>query len=521
MGNYRFFEKYSHIMPSSLGKVMDELADNTRAPEGMLLSNILAALSLALQDKINVIDLSGKPSPISLNFIIIAESGERKTTVFKEVFKPFFDEEERWMREYEIEMSDYMRKMEVWRINLKEIKTRLVAAGRRGDDKKVINDELESHLKAEPVKPKERSMIVQNISVGALMKFLSEKGGSAGLVSDEGGVIFNSKALDDLSVLNSIWSGDPVYFNRIDDDRSFALSKKSRLTTLIMVQPKTFQKFMETKGQRARDNGYFARSLILRVQSNQGKRTIGKYDKKSTRFTKLFNRSVSELLKYYPETIMYMSEEARSNLIDYYNSNEEMQDVNGKLYCFRDYASRMHEMVLRIAAIYQVIEDRGDKIDGRSISMAINTMAHYANDFFDIFQGEHSFTNEDLIGLHQWIQLKEKDTGAKQGIEKSLILNFGPGKMRVKDVRDSALKMLADANMVSLLTVGRKEYVKTVEKSEKFINFIQPPKTYIMNYKEFPVATLNDRIEEEFLDNNKRIFLGMPILKKGPTNPIE
>jgi hypothetical protein len=47
MGNYRFFEKYSHLMPSSLGKVIDELADNTRAPEGSS-GNPFSVLALRL-----------------------------------------------------------------------------------------------------------------------------------------------------------------------------------------------------------------------------------------------------------------------------------------------------------------------------------------------------------------------------------------------------------------------------------------------------------------------------------------
>ena len=55
-------------------------------------------------------------------------------------------------------------------------------------------------------------MIIQDSTTDALLRFLNDKGGSAGLVSDEGGMIFKSRISSNLAPLNSIWSGDPVYY---------------------------------------------------------------------------------------------------------------------------------------------------------------------------------------------------------------------------------------------------------------------------------------------------------------------
>lgn len=81
-------------LPPLIRGAVEEAAAVTQAPAALIASSALAAASLAVQTKFDVRRYNGLTSPCSLFFITIAESGERKTTVDKFFFSPFWEFEE-------------------------------------------------------------------------------------------------------------------------------------------------------------------------------------------------------------------------------------------------------------------------------------------------------------------------------------------------------------------------------------------------------------------------------------------
>jgi hypothetical protein len=76
-------------LPPKIRAAVEAAKALTQAPEALIVSSALAAVSLAVQAKYDVRRNSHLVSPCSLYFLTIAESGERKTTVDRLFMVPF------------------------------------------------------------------------------------------------------------------------------------------------------------------------------------------------------------------------------------------------------------------------------------------------------------------------------------------------------------------------------------------------------------------------------------------------
>ena len=68
-------------LPPDIFEVVCEAHELTRAPIPMIVSSVLTAMAFAVQAKGNVVRFNDAVSPVHLFTLVIAESGERKTTV--------------------------------------------------------------------------------------------------------------------------------------------------------------------------------------------------------------------------------------------------------------------------------------------------------------------------------------------------------------------------------------------------------------------------------------------------------
>lgn len=88
-------------LPPTIRAAVEEAILVVEAPPALIASSALAAASLACQTQFDVERDTGLDGPISLYFITIAESGERKTTVDKLFFRAAREFEERYTQEEE------------------------------------------------------------------------------------------------------------------------------------------------------------------------------------------------------------------------------------------------------------------------------------------------------------------------------------------------------------------------------------------------------------------------------------
>lgn len=133
-----------------------------------------------------------------------------------------------------------------------------------------LRDELVLLKKTKPQKPSKPQFLLDDITPEGLALALSLNGGTASLVSDEGGSILNGRGFQNIPLLNKGWSGSMLSISR-KASPSFTVNDP-RLTISIMSQPSEMDKFMKKRGEESRGVGFLARFLVCSPWSTQGSR---------------------------------------------------------------------------------------------------------------------------------------------------------------------------------------------------------------------------------------------------------
>lgn len=103
----------------------------TKAPMAMIGSAMLSAVSLACQSKVDVERPGGLKGPTSLFFVTIAESGERKSAIDKNVFSAIHECEKMFAQQHAEEMNWYSGAVEIYEAEKKALFSKLKNADKK------------------------------------------------------------------------------------------------------------------------------------------------------------------------------------------------------------------------------------------------------------------------------------------------------------------------------------------------------------------------------------------------------
>ena len=98
MNQYRAIEDVIERLDQSLWEPLDVVAYRTKAPKFMILTQMLSVIGIASQQLVDISPKGGLKIPVSLYTLILANSGERKSSVDKILMKPI-REFEKWLSE--------------------------------------------------------------------------------------------------------------------------------------------------------------------------------------------------------------------------------------------------------------------------------------------------------------------------------------------------------------------------------------------------------------------------------------
>ena len=285
-------------LPNGIRDAVKETTDFVQCPIPMAASSILVALSMAGQGLVNVAPADHLRSPVSLYFLDVAESGERKTTAGNRTRAPFHDYETEQRAAAKDKLDKYNAELAAWEAEYRGVKDKITQAKKNGRDTSAAKKELLALEEAKPVKPLLPSFIYEDTTKEALAHGLRYIWPSAGLISSEGGNIFGGHSMQSenmmgyVSALNSLWDGSPCPVTRRQSD-SFTL-ENVRLTMGVAVQPITVAAFHNKAGGFDRQSGFYARFLISCPESTQGTRMYR--EPEAARASRAFNDRIKELL---------------------------------------------------------------------------------------------------------------------------------------------------------------------------------------------------------------------------------
>lgn len=356
-------------LPDGIRAAVDDVQATTQAPLAMVATSALTALSLAGQAHINVARNKHLTGPVSLFALVLAESGERKSTV-----DGFFT---RAIREHEAAQAEIMKPdveayqadLQAWAAEKAGVVEKIKGEARKANPTDDLKSRLRDLEQAKPEAPKVPKLIYGDATPEALTYGLAKAWPSAGVVSSEAGTVFGSHGMGsdsvmrNLGALNVLWDGDPLKVSRRTTD-SFTV-RNARLTVSLQVQLPVLIGFMGKAGDLARGSGFLARFLVAWPESTQGTRQYKEPDSYlaglsgfDARITQLLTEPVpfDETGHGVAPAMLELSPEAKQVWVKVHDLIEGQLAPFGSLADVKDVASKTADNAARIAALFHLYE---------------------------------------------------------------------------------------------------------------------------------------------------------------------
>lgn len=443
--------------------VITELEGNFKAPQPMIACSVLAAMSAVVQRSAKIkLPYGGEPRPLGLYVLVVAESGEGKTTIEKLISKSLNERDELLEAQYQEELRKFEGDYEVWSSLKKGYIRRLTAARVQNLPTEEWEERLEQHQKDEPKKPKNCRLIRQDLTERALLDAMEGKGASLAVMSDEAEIIFRSPLLQKNGVLNKAWDGGPLVFDRAKGV-SFA-ARDIRLTASLMTQPAVIQDYLRRRGEMARGTGFFARFLMCCPQSMKGYRynsgsdpswiSLGEFHRRTSKLIE------SQIFDHFEDCylVLEFDDDARDTWFNFINNIEADMRPGMFLDDISDFASKAGEMVARIAGIFHVFSGQTGWISNDTVQRAIRIMKYHIMEFKKLFSDSFKIPEWEVDANAVLRYLHRNFYSFQIGlVSRNDLYRCGPVRDRARFA--TALTVLGERRFIWIGLMGKKKQV--------------------------------------------------------------
>jgi len=471
----------THAFPPVIQNAMSVLLDGGKFPPELVASAVFAAVSLACQSHVDVLNpCTNMPEPSALFLMTLAESGTGKSTISKQVMKPFYAFKAQLAIEYQKTLFAYKRDHGIWKTRQKALESNLRAAVKKGQHGDEEQTELEQHSAIEPVRPVAPVLVYSDSSLAALIEGLGQYS-SAGLISDEAIIFFESSIKDNPGFFNKAWDGDVYEHNRSHrEPRSF----KPTLTLSLMLQPAIFLDYMNKHGDKAKASGFLSRFLFTKVVAsplNNHCTSLGtghrhghhSFARDETALHH-FHARIQTLLVKQKEQISSGNTEKKTLTLsaeaavswEHKRGNWTFLAVQGQKWsCIHEMVQKANANTLRVAALLHYFSSQEtDTISLDTLERASTIMEWYLNhaaSFFYQFTPEYKF-QRDAYELFQWIHQKFLSNGGIP-FKKNDVIKYGPNKFRRSEKLEPLLK--------NIIATGNFSYIQSSPHSAVYITW--------------------------------------------------
>ncbi len=436
-------------LPKVVGEAVKTYHQYGKQPLSLIACSAMANISLSCQSLANVARDRLLVSPISLYFLLIAESGERKSSV-DHAFSSAVRQWEQIIRNKLQPKMQFAKTMhQTWFAEKMGMLSQIRRSSLNGESVKDLEDKYIEIMEREPIIPLLPQLFYEDVTQEALVQQISDGWPSASLWSDEGALVLNSHGMQNniakfVALLNRIWDGKPFTSHR-KTSKSLTVTDR-RLTVSLMLQPLILQQMLAKNGDINRQSGFMARSLMAFPESSMGERLYQEPPESQPALI-LFNERVMECLNesitldkdgcHQIPTLQFTSQ-AKSNWIGFFNEIEK--DLADKWSTIKDFASKAAENTARLAGLLHLFSGKQGQINHEEMQHAVEIIRWHLNETRRIFYSRpKSSQHVDAIKLLDWIVDKSFSTASPRFLQQ-----YSP--IREKQRRDKAVQMLMDHN---------------------------------------------------------------------------
>jgi hypothetical protein len=406
-------------LPLEIREVVKAIAEAKQVPDVLAYVGIQSSISASCGGLYDVqIDINNT-HPITTNFLIICESGDRKTTTDNMASHAINEWQRKQFSIYEEEYRNYQA------------------------IKSINRDEIIPE-------PKLKSLIQGAITPQALIDSLKNHP-EIYIASNEGGSFVGSFGMKDqpmnfLSMLNQAWDGSDLKDNTRKN--KFQCANNPRATVNLQMQPIVYAEW--TGNGQAKGIGTIARCLIARPKSKMGTRFYQEPQSQSPAISS-FNHRITQLLDtprnfeygYLKPNVLTITPEAKEVWRSFYNSIE--QELADELEPIKAWGAKCADNASRLASQFQVFKGQGLEIDTDSMISAIKVMEYFLNEQLRLEQIGELVSKQKML---DWL--------VKVSQEKGFIIEYEiqqkcPNEFRGKNaVRKEIIDKLIEENYIQI-----------------------------------------------------------------------
>lgn len=459
-------------LPSGLKEAVMEVQAFTQAPIAMVASSALAVLSLAAQGLVNIQRAEQLLGPVSLYFLIIADSGERKSSndgYFSGVVHDFVKEASSRLAPLAAEFRAELSRWEAQRAGLVDA---IKQAARNQTETQGYEESLLALEQDKPKAPPIPRLIYKDATPEALTYGLAHEWPSAAILSSEAGGFLGSHgmgrdtAMRYFSILNELWDGQSLTFDRRTKE-SFTVNN-ARLSVALQVQEATLRTFLDQSRGLARGTGFLARFLIACPASTQGSRFFKTAPPNWPALKRFQQRILAMLQTPLPHSdnvlqpqLLSLNPKASALWIEFHNQIERSLASGGELSEMRDIGSKAADNAARLAGLFHAYAGNLHlAVDETAMAAATKIVAWHLSEARR-FLSEMSTPAEisEAVQLDRWLIQQLGQTGVNE-VPFSQIQQRGPNALRKKSVLQARLETLKDLNRIRSYQVGRAQWIQ-------------------------------------------------------------
>lgn len=450
-----------HALPPIIQRAITTYQQYGQQPLSLIACSALANVSLACQTLANVARDRMLMSPVSLFFLVVAGSGERKSAadyLFSKATRQW-QLTARAQLAPEIQVARTLH--QAWRVEKDGILAQIRRSASVGNATDIQRKQLVDVVANEPHVPILPVLFFEDATQEALASHIAQGWPSASLWSDEGGIVMGGHGMQTnatkfIALLNRLWDGKPFIAHR-KTSKSFTVANR-RLTVSLMMQPLILEQMLAKNGGISRQSGFLARSLIAYPESAMGCRyyqepseTLAALPEFHQRLTDCLDTSLSlDKAGCHALPTLALSPQAKTVWVSFFNTVESGLSHASQWQTIKDFASKAAENVARLAALFHLFAGREGDISVLEIEQATEIINWHLFETKIILGSQlQTPTQEDSTKLLQWII----DKGLSKTTPRYL-QQFSP--IRDKSRRDRAIQMLAELHYLKTEKCGGK-----------------------------------------------------------------
>ena len=351
-------------LPEVTRQYVSQVSEAIQVPTGMAGGMMLAVGAAASAGRVSVQAKEGWEEPTNLYVAIVAETGERKSPMFREVTAPLESVQQQLVDDSIPVVAQAQIERDILDAKLGVVKKSASNPKLSDDERDELTSEavsLAQTLAAMEV-PASPRIVCDDVTSEALVTLMVQNDGTIAQFSTEGGVFSmlagryrNGELTTEVHLKG--YSGDPIYVDR--KNRNSEYIKKPLLTVGVTVQPFVIQGLSQKPGFR--EQGIIGRFLISINSSRVGYRELNapSISEDVRRASHTVIESIASLPKETEDTphLLRLSPAAKVLFDEYRDDIETKLRPGGELREIQDWVLKLPGAVVRIAGILHLFEN--------------------------------------------------------------------------------------------------------------------------------------------------------------------